>query len=325
MKKNEQSELRHDLLSGNWVVICPKRSGVSKLKLKECPFCNIEGQEKPTLIYSNGKEINNFDNWTTIVVPNKFPVFSLGKIKEEKKENDFYLKTKTAGFHELVITKDHEKTLAQLPLKKVKEVIDCYQKRLLEYKKHDFVKCSFIFHNNGPLSGASQAHPHSQIITMPFIDNEFRLILDNANEYYSRNKECLQCKVLELEKKNKKRIVFENDSFVAYIPFAPKFIFETVIVSKRHESYFENITEKEKEDLAEAIKTILSRMDKLLKKPSFNFHILNAPYGEDISSSFHYSMTIFPRLKTIAGFELSARMEIITMSPEDQASLLRKK
>jgi len=324
MKNNEQSELRHDLLSGNWVVICPQRANVKNLKQKECPFCNIEKQEKPTLIYFNGKEVDNFDKWTTAVIPNKYPIFSLGKITEEKAENDFYLKTKTAGFHELVVTKDHEKTLAHLPLKKVKEVIDCYQKRLLEYKKHNFVKCAFIFHNHGPLSGASQSHPHSQIITMPFVDNEFRLILDNAKEYYSRKGECLQCKTIELEKKNKKRIVFENDSFVVYVPFAPRFMFETIITPKRHEPYFDQITEKEKQDLAEALQTILFKLDKVLKKPSFNFHFFNAPYGEDVSC-FHYSIAVFPRLKAIAGFELSARMEIITMTPEDQAEILRNK
>ncbi|MDD5098543.1 MAG: hypothetical protein PHD31_02395, partial [Candidatus Pacebacteria bacterium] len=220
MKNNKQAELRHDLLSGDWVIVSPSRANVGKKpSSKECPFCNIEKQEKPTLIYSNGKEVNDLKNWTTVVIPNKFPILTPGKIKEEK-ENDFYIRTKSSGFHEIVVTKNHLKSLAYLPLKKVKEVFDCFQKRMIEYKKHDFVKCSFVFHNHGSLAGASQPHPHSQILTTPFVDNEFRLFLDNAKSYYSREKQCLQCKVLEMEKKNKKRIIFENDNFIAYIPFA---------------------------------------------------------------------------------------------------------
>jgi UDPglucose--hexose-1-phosphate uridylyltransferase len=322
MEKNKQTELRHDLLSGNWVIVCPKRANVRKLPFKGCPFCNIETQESPTLIYSNGKEVDSLKNWTTVVIPNKFPILTPAKIKEDK-ENDFYLKTKTAGFHEIVVTKNHLKPIAYLPLKKVKEIFDCFQKRIIEYKKHDFVKCVFVFHNHGSRAGASQAHPHSQIVTMPFIDNEFRLILDNAKSYYRREKECLQCKVIEMEKKNKKRIVFENADFVAYIPFAPKIMFEVVIAPKRHSSYFEEITETEKESLSEAIQKVLLKFNKALKKPDFNFCILNAPYSEDVSG-FHYYLTVFPRLNPIAAFEYGAKMEILTMTPEDQAELLRK-
>lgn len=64
------SELRFDLVSKDWVIIATgrgkrpeifkeeKRKEI-KIPKKICPFCNIETQESPVLIYSRGKKITS--------------------------------------------------------------------------------------------------------------------------------------------------------------------------------------------------------------------------------------------------------------------------
>ena len=84
VKKNNKplkfpSELRLDLISKDWVVIATGRAKRPeafkteerpeiKIAEKDCPFCNIETQEKPVLIISQGKKIPQKDkipqNWT---------------------------------------------------------------------------------------------------------------------------------------------------------------------------------------------------------------------------------------------------------------------
>jgi UDPglucose--hexose-1-phosphate uridylyltransferase len=326
MKKKE-AELRYDFLNDDWVIVSPVRgerlnSGAITVG---CPFCNIESQEKPLLVYSNGvkKEIDDLKDWTTIVIPNKYPVLTPNQKCEEEKESSICSIIKSAGFHELVITNDHEKSLALLPLDHIKEVLTCYQQRIIAYKKYDFVKNVVVFHNNGKEAGSSQPHPHSQILTIPLIDKEFRITLENHKKYFSKSKECLRCRVNEEEKKFKKRIVSENKDFIAYIPFAPKFTYQTIITPKKHSPRFEEIAEKEKENLAKIFKEVLFKFYKGLDNPAYNFYLHTAPLDKKYPY-FHWYISVFPRRSVIAGFEMGAQMEIPSMYPEEQALFLRK-
>ena len=324
MNKNE-SELRYDLLNDDWVVISPVRAYRLKKENLGCPFCNIKSQEKAVSAYSNGVRIDNNDlkDWTTVVIPNKYPIFVPTQKHKEEKENNIYSKVKYGGFHELVITRDHEKSLALLSVDRIKEVLNCYQQRIIEFKNFDFVKNVVVFHNSGKEAGASQLHPHSQILTTPLIDKEFKITLNNHSKYFKENKECLRCKVNKEEKKIKKRIVFENSDFIAYIPFAPKFMYQTIITLKKHASRFEEITEKEKESLAEIFKTVLLKLYKGLNNPAYNFYLHTAPLDKEYPY-FHWYISIFPRRYSLAGFEIGAQMEVLSASPEDQALFLRK-
>lgn len=323
MKK--ESELRYDLLTDDWVIVAPQRRNKFKAE-KTCPFCNIKAQRKPVLIFNKGQKVHNLKEWTTVVFPNKYPVFYPETKPKEEKENKFHLKIKSGGFHEVVVTREHNKPLAHLSLERIKEVINCYQERYLELKKHDFVKYILIFKNHGKEAGASQEHPHSQILTSPLIDKEFKTILLKSQEYFKKNKQCLQCEINKMEKKNKKRIVFENDDFIAFCPFAPKFLFQVIVSPKKHSACFEIISEKERTNLAEMFKEILLRHERVISKPAYNFYLHTAPCNEsDCFSYFHWYWNFFPRLSKMAGFEMGANMEILTMSPEEQAMLLRKK
>lgn len=325
MNKKE-SELRYDLLNDDWVIISPTRANRLKKKaITGCPFCNIESQEKAILVYSNGvkQNIKDLKDWTTVVIPNKYPILIPTQKHKEEKESKIYSKIKSGGFHELVITRDHEKSLALLSVERIKEVLTCYQERIIEFKNYDFVNNVVIFHNNGKEAGASQPHPHSQILTVPLVDKEFKITLDNHSKYYEENNECLRCKINKEEVKFKKRIVFENKDFIAYVPFAPKFMYQTIITPKKHSSRFEEITEKEKESLAEIFKQVLFRFYKGLDNPPYNFYLHTAPLDKDYPS-FHWYVSLFPRRYPLAGFEMGAQMEVLSDNPEDQALFLRK-
>jgi UDPglucose--hexose-1-phosphate uridylyltransferase len=325
MNKKE-TELRYDLLNDDWVIVAPIRADrLKKKSILTCPFCDIETQEEPVLAYSNGIKIDTKDlkDWTTIVIPNKYPIFIPSQKRKEEKESNIYSKIKSGGFHELVITRDHEKSLALLSIDRIKEVFTCYQQRIIEFKNYSFAKNVVIFHNHGKEAGSSQPHPHSQILTIPLIDKEFRITLDNHSKYFKNNNGCLRCKVNQEEKNFKKRIVFENKDFIAYIPFAPKFTFQTIITPKKHSSNFEEITEKEKESLAEIFKAILLKLYKGLKNPPYNFYLHTAPLDKKYPY-FHWYISVFPRRYSLAGFELGAQMEVLSISPEEQALFLRK-
>jgi UDPglucose--hexose-1-phosphate uridylyltransferase len=214
--------------------------------------------------------------------------------------------------------------LALLPLWQVKEVIDVYQKRYLDLMKIPYVSYISIFHNQGAEAGASQPHPHSQIITTPLIDVDLKKALLNSDKYYKKNKKCLYCQMNRWEKKVKERIIFENKHFLVMCPFASKSAFEFIISPKKHLPYFEKITEKEKWSLAEAFKISLLKLYKGLNDPAYNFYLHTAPCDKKEYPYYHWHFTILPKTGTWAGFEMGVRMEISTIEPEKAAEYLRK-
>ena len=323
------SELRYDLVGKDWVVIATGRAKKpetfkkekrfkEKLSRKKCPFCNIKTQEKPILIFSHNK------NWTTVVIPNKFPAFLPSKKIRKRKEGKFFQIIDAVGYHELVITKDHKKSLGLLKVSEIKEVLDAYQKRYLDLMKKKFVKYISIFHNHGAEAGASISHPHSQIIAIPLIDIDLKKAISNSENYFKKEKKCIYCLMNKWEQKIKKRIVFENRDFIALCPFASKSAFEVIISPKSHSSYFEKISEDEKWSLAEAFKEILSRLYKGLGDPAYNFYLHTAPCDGKKYPFYHWHWTILPKTSIWAGFEIGTQMEISTIEPEKAAEYLRK-
>jgi len=338
MKSKKQkfpSELRYDLTNKDWVIIATGRAkrpetfkkptvhtqekGLKeKLAQKECPFCNLKKDEKVILAFSSGKK------WTTIVVPNKFPAFLPSKKIRKRREGKFYQTIDAVGYHEIVITRNHKKSLGQFNTAQIKEVIDAFQKRYLDLMKKKFVKYISIFHNHGEEAGASISHPHSQIIAIPLIDVDLKKALSNSQNYFKKEKKCIYCSMGKWEQKVKKRIIFENKDFIVLCPFASKAAFEVIISPKKHLSYFEEITEKQKEYLAQAFKETLSRLYKGLDDPAYNFYLHTAPCDGENYDFYHWHWTILPKTAISAGFEIGTQMEISTIEPEKAAEYLKK-
>ncbi len=333
------SELRFDLSSKDWVVIATGRGKKPEMFKKEkrekegispklCPFCQIEKKEAPILIFFQGKKIPVNEkipkDWTTIVIPNKYPAFLPFPQLEKKIEGKLYQTVNAVGFHEVVITRDHKKSFGQLTIKKIKEVIDVYQERYLVLMKEKFVSYISIFHNHGTKAGASQSHPHSQIITTPFIDVDLQKALLNSKKYFKKNRKCIYCQMNNWERKVKKRVVFENKDFLVICPFASKSAFEMIISPKKHLSNFEIITEKEKWQLAEAFQMALNKLFKALNDPAYNFYLHTSPCDGKKYPFYHWHWTILPKTAVWAGFEIGTRIEISTIEPEKAAEYLRK-
>ena len=338
-QKKTPSQLRFDLISKDWVVIATgrakrpesfkKEKRIKKEKNnKDCVFCDIASQEKPVSVFCQGRKINSKQpvpkNWTVVSIPNKYPAFVPFSELAERKEGPFYKKMNAVGFHEVVVTRDHFKSLAQLKVNQVKEVFDLYQDRYQSLMKENFVNYISIFHNHGVEAGASISHPHSQIITTPLIDVDLNKALINSGNHYQRSKKCIYCQMNKWEIKVKKRIVFQNKHFIALCPFASKSAFQVIVSPKKHLSYFEQITEQEKTALAECFQTVLAKIYKGLADPAYNFYLHTVPCDGQNYPYYHWHWTILPKTSIWAGFEIGTRMEISVVEPEKAAQYLRK-
>lgn len=327
--KQPASELRFNLVSEDWVVIATGRARrpetfatqqreKREVSEKECFFCNVETQEKPVLEYKDEK-----GEWEVIVVPNKFPAFSHSDSLRERSEG-LYSLMDGVGFHEIVITRDHNKSLAELTALQIKKVIDAYQERYLDLANEKFVNYVAIFHNHGHEAGASIAHPHSQIIAIPLIDPDLRRSINGSQIFFEKHGQCAHCKMMEADLVDKQRIIFENEKFVVLAPFASRVAFEVRIYPREHHAYFERIEEKDKVLLAEAFKEALSRIFKGMNDPAYNFFLHTAPSDGKNYDHYHWHFEILPKTSTWAGFELGTGIEISTVQPEEAARYLRE-
>ncbi len=339
-KKEDQngefpSELRYDISSGDWVVVASGRAkrpemfkkeerAKEETSTKECPFCNIDGTENVLSVFENGKKREEFtEEWSAISIANKFPAFLPADELNKRYENHLYQTMNAVGYHEVVITRDHYKSLGELPVEKVREVFALYKQRYVELKEKKHVNYVSIFHNHGAEAGASVAHPHSQILTTPLIDIDLNKALAKGRNYHQENKNCIYCQMNKWEMEKRERIVYENDLFLVICPFASKAAFQTIISPKNHLAYFEEITEKELDLLADAFGKALSKLYKGLNDPPYNFYLHCAPSDGMDHSYYHWHWTILPKTSVWAGFELGARMEISTIKPEKAADYLR--
>jgi UDPglucose--hexose-1-phosphate uridylyltransferase len=337
-KDSFNPQLRFDLVSKDWIIVATRRAKRpeafkaqkrinNEVPEKGCPFCNIETQKEPVLISLKGQEFRGKGipkDWTVVVVPNLYPATVPGPDLEGKIEGGIYKTMKAVGFHELLITRNHFKILAEMEVGEMEEVLDVLKKRYLVLMREKHVNYISIFQNYGVEAGSSVFHPHCQIITTPLIDVDLSRALENSGKYFKEKGECMYCRMVGWERKVKKRIVFENDDFLVLCPFAPKAAFELIITPKKHLSYFEKITDKEQKNLAQAFKVSLFKIFKGLDDPPYNFYLHTAPCDNKDYSFYHWHWTILPRLSNWAGFELGTKMEISTIEPEKAAEYLRK-
>lgn len=328
---NVNSELRQDIVSGDWVVIATGRAkrpddfaSFRRIQddkgIESCLFEDpvSSGQEKDVLIYhqSDGE-------WTLRVFPNKYPAFSVGKIPKNLSEGP-YVAMSGVGYHEVIVTRDHYKQLALMDVMGVAEVFDAYQDRYLDLMNKKNVNYIAIFHNHGKEAGASIPHPHSQLAAIPVIAPYIKLELDGAEKYHKSNRHCVFCVMAEYESEEKKRVVFENDEFIAFCPFASRAAFEVWVMPKKHSPYFERIKDEQKIKLAEVFSKGLGAIYKALNDPPYNFYIHSAPCDGKDYPHFHWHIEILPHTSTWAGFELETGIEMSTIQPETAAEFLRK-
>lgn len=326
-------QLRKDLVSGTWVLFSTKRGKRPDFSKKEekkkesagdkknCPFCkeNIAEQEKDVLIY-----LKKDGDWSLKVFPNKFPALSSEYKDINKREHGPFEVIDGVGYHEVLVTEDHEKDIPDMEVAQVAEILDAYQERYLALMNKRHIRYISIFKNYGREAGASVNHPHGQIVAMPIVDPDVFRSVNGSENYFNSHKECVHCAMIQWERESGKRMLFENEEFIVFCPFVSRVPFEMRIYPKRHLSYFERIKDEQKMELGEAMKFCLSKLKKNLSDPAYNLFLHTAPCNGQTYDHYHWHFEIFPKTNIWAGLELSTGIEVCSIIPERAARMLRK-
>ena len=327
-------ELRKDPIIGRWVIIATERGkrphdfAVEEDVVKGgfCPFCPGNEHTTPPEIFAlreAGTEPNS-PGWRLRVVNNKFPALVLQGEPDRAGEGMFD-KMNGIGTHEVIIEHpDHNLTLASIPVEGFMDVLTAYQERIGTLAQDPRFRYVLIFKNQGRAAGASLEHSHSQLIGLPIVPELVMEELNGSKFYYNWKERCVFCDMIRQELQQHKRIVLENDEFVALCPFAPRSPFEVWILPKTHLSSFVDLKEESYRLLAEIFSETLKRLEKSLGKAPYNFILHTAPIREPEIPYYHWHFEIMPKLTLMAGFEWGSGFFINPTPPEDAAQYLKE-
>lgn len=318
------SELRWHPLLGEWVATATHRQ--DRTFLPPADYCPLD----PTKPGGFPTEIPE-PTYDIVVFENKFPSLRPNPSAPSVEGSELYPVRPGQGICEVVVyTPEHSSTLAAQPVEQIYKLVQVWTDRFRELEKLDFVHYVFIFENKGEAIGVTLHHPHGQIYAYPFIPPRVARELEQCKAYMERTGRNLLLDILEEERRDHRRILVENNSFAACIPFFARYPYETHIYARRHLTALTEMTPNEQRDLAEIIKQVISAFDRLFDL-SFPYMMVLHGRPSDGGDYSHYNFHIefYPPLRTktkikyLAGSESGAGMFINDTLAEEKAAELR--
>ncbi len=326
-------EFRRDPVIGRWVIISSERSKrPSEFKISQhqtddkdlCPFC--WGNEKftpPEIIsYRRAGTQKDTAGWWVRVVPNKYPALRVeGEVV--RTGEGIYDKMSGIGAHEVIIeTEHHDKELYQLEDKYAIDIFRAYRDRIIDLKRDIRFEYILIFKNSGAIAGATLSHPHSQLIALPMVPIRIKQELQGAKLYFDYKERCVFCDIISYELSCMKRVIFENEDFVAICPYASRFPFEVWILPRRHDPMYEDIQENELKNFTQIMKVINKKICFSLSNPPYNYLLHTSPLKSYNLPHYHWHLEIMPKLTGVGGFEWGTGFYINCVPPEEAAKFL---
>ena len=319
------TERRYDPTTGEWRMFARHRQDRTFLPPEDrCPLCPTVDPARPTEIALPGFDVAVFEN--------RFPSLVPEPPEPDVAGSDLYPVAPAAGANEVVVySDDHDLQLADMEVGHIARVVDVWADRYAELGAREEVAYVFVFENRGVAVGVTLHHPHGQIYAYPEIPPRPRRELDVALAHLERHGTCVFCDVVARERADGVRVVAENESFLAFVPFAARFPYEVHVVARRHAPSLLDLTGAERRSLAELLRALLGGYDRLFGFPlPYVMAIHQAPADDGrhrAVSHFHMEYTPVHRtatkLKYLAGSELGAGAFLNDTAPEDTAARLR--
>ncbi len=328
-------ELRKDPVTRRWVIIATERAArptdfprgeVQANASETCPFCEGREARTPPEIAAIRRPGTNPDEpgWQVRVVANKYPALRIEGSTDVTADGVFE-GMGGVGAHEVIIeTPRHTDHPAVMPPAQLASVLWMYRERYRDLDRDERFKYLLLFRNHGRSAGASLSHPHSQLIALPIVPKRAMEELEGAQQYFAREGRCIYCDILHQEEAQRTRLVWQNEDFVAFAPYAAWCPFELWILPRRHLASFGDLGDGHLLPLAGALHQVLGRLHTCLGNPPYNYIIHTAPYEGKTGHFYHWHIEVIPRLSQVAGFEWGSGFYINTVPPEDAARYLRE-
>ncbi|MCL2057917.1 MAG: galactose-1-phosphate uridylyltransferase [Oscillospiraceae bacterium] len=314
------AELRYNPISMEWVMVASHRQARPQMPKDWCPFCPGSGK-----VPDGGFDVLRYQN--------DYPALSTAPPEPDAVAAEPLFRVKPAyGRCEVLLYSDkHDATLSRLPAENIRSLASMWRDVYLEMAGDPEVRYAFIFENRGDVVGVTMPHPHGQAYGYSFIPKKIEAELCGAKTYFDANGgDCLYCALLNEELRDGRRIIFENDHYVTYVPFFSPITYGVHVTAKRHLPHLGAMSDAELFALGEALRDCSGMYDALFDKAfPYMMCMYNAPTGGGADAYHHFHVKFYPpmrgadRQQFFASSETGAGAWCNPNCPEEKAAELR--
>jgi len=265
-----QPHRRYNPLTNEWILVSPHRTDrpwqgqVEKLPPETRPSFDPNCYLCPGNERAGGKRNPQYDS--TFVFQNDFSALLPDTPIEELDQRGLLRAASERGLCRVIcFSPRHDWTLPNMPRPDIRRVVDVWAEQTSELGALDFIHYVQVFENKGAMMGCSNPHPHCQIWASEHVPTEPAKELRSQSAYLDAHGTCLLCDYLALEQRAGERIVLQNEHFAALVPFWAVWPFETMVLARRHMGSLPDLTDAEREALADIIKRLTTRLDNLFE------------------------------------------------------------
>lgn len=336
------SEIRLDRIENQYVLIAPERLHRPDLytrKKKEqtlhrCPFCEGNEALTPKEVFAMRENEANHSGWKTRVVPNLYKAVQVELESQSKREGMFEAMAGVGAHEVLIDSPSHDVGVEGFDAESIMNWLRSIIIRLEDLKKDSRLVYASVFKNVGTNAGATQEHPHTQILVLPIMPQNEQVFLEKNMKYYRKHGRGKIEDILNNEISQKKRVIADIGDFVAFCPFASSFPFEVMVAPKRNISSLEQCSRVDIDNLSVLLKKVFEKLEQQLGSFDYNLYFRLAPLNSNFENesylpymdkNYRFSLHITPRIYRIGGFEVATGMAINPVPPEECAALLNAK
>jgi UDPglucose--hexose-1-phosphate uridylyltransferase len=331
---SEHSHRRYNPLTGEWVQVSPHRSKRPWQGQQEKTGGESIPAYDPTCYLCPGNKRSNGEYNPPYTGPFAF-TNDFSAIVEDVPEGTiddglFQAKTEKGICRVICFSPRHDLTIPEMDVDHIAAVVRLWQDEYATLGSKPFVNYVQIFENKGTVMGCSNPHPHGQIWSQASVPVEPSKKQLHQSAYFEQHGRTLLSDYLQQEQHAAQRIVFENDHFIALVPFWATWPFETMIVPKRAMAAITEMTPAETNAFADAYKRLTTRYDNLFSVSfPYSAGIHQAPTDGKAHPEWHWHMVFYPPLlrsatvkKFMVGYEMLANPQR-DITPESSAERLR--
>jgi UDPglucose--hexose-1-phosphate uridylyltransferase len=305
---------RRNPLSGEWILVSPQRAQRPWHGDVELPPPAVLLQYDPGCYLCPGNEraggTRNPDYDGTFVFTNDFPALQPDGDGER------------GTCRVVCYSARHDIGLGQLEPAELRRVVDVWTDQYSELGRHAWIGHVQIFENRGKAMGASNPHPHGQVWATEHVP----MHVAREQEHFSADPALLR----EAIAGQVEQVVEENEDIVAIVPRWAVWPFETLVAPRRQVSSLLELTDAERDALAEVLGRLVQRYDRLFNVPfPYSMGIHQAPTDGRPHPEWHLHLHFYPPLlrsaavrKFMVGYELLAEPQR-DLTPEEAAERLR--
>jgi UDPglucose--hexose-1-phosphate uridylyltransferase len=227
-------------------------------------------------------------------------------------------------------TPRHDLSLAQLEIVEIENLLAAWQSEYVELGRRPEIDHVLIFENKGEVVGVSNPHPHCQIYATNFVFKTIQTEARASERYLSENGRPLFQDIIATEQADGRRIICENETAIAFLPYFARYAYEVFVAPKRRHPSLAALSDAEVRDLALVLGETLIRFDNLWQM-SFPYvmPLHQSPTDGGDYRSFHFHIEFHPPLrkpnllKYLAGPEIGGGNFLSDTAPEQKAAELR--